>query len=798
MNKKNKIISAVRNWEKSAKIFLNVVVVFIIAYMIIGGIAFPSERDSFKTKCRYFESEWEQILENGERIPADVPGTEPVNIPAEYGEVVTLSTKLPEEIINGENLCFRPIWQDVEIYIDGELRKSYTTKDTRPFGKNSPMRYIFVELSEEDEGKELIYKFSSESKYAGNVQRIRIGDNASIWFQFVVDTGFKTLLSIVLIIMSIFCIIVCLILKVVYKKTLSLIYLAWVVFFCAFWMISESDFRQILFGNISVLSNLTYWCLMMIGFPLMMYINDIQNGRHRKVYILPTVYSVVVFVVSTILQAFDIKQFVQIITFIHVCLITSIVCILLTITIDVFKKQIKDYLFVGIGVYGMLLTAILEMAFYYTGVTVSLGTILGIGLSFLLIMAIIKTGQDLFSIEKKKQEAVVARDAQAKFLANMSHEIRTPINVIIGMNEMILRENEVQTVEDYAHNIESASNMLLGLINDVLDFSKIESGQLELVEDNYDFAKLVQDEVLLLKARSAGKPLSTKIEIDSQIPSKLFGDELRIKQVLTNLLSNAVKYTRGGSVTLKAFFKQMDEENIELGFSVIDTGIGIKKEDLSKLFDSFKRLELDKNRNVQGTGLGLNIAKQLVELMNGKIIVDSVYGEGSNFTILIPQKVIDKKPVEDWQKSLHVNRTKKVPKKALFTAPEAKILIVDDNTVNLTLMKGLLKRTQIQVDTVKSGKESLEITKDKKYDIIFMDHMMPELDGIETLELLRAEADNPNKDGIVIALTANAIAGCKEMYLSYGFNDYFAKPIQADKLEEMLVEYLPKQYVNMN
>lgn len=342
MNKKNKIISAVRNWGKSAKIFLNVVVVFIIAYMIIGGIAFPSERDSFKTKCRYFESEWEQILENGERIPADVPGTEPVNIPAEYGEVVTLSTKLPEEIINGENLCFRPIWQDVEIYIDGELRKSYTTKDTRPFGKNSPMRYIFVELSEEDEGKELIYKFSSESKYAGNVQRIRIGDNASIWFQFVVDTGFKTLLSIVLIIMSIFCIIVCLILKVVYKKTLSLIYLAWVVFFCAFWMISESDFRQILFGNISVLSNLTYWCLMMIGFPLMMYINDIQNGRHRKVYILPTVYSVVVFVVSTILQAFDIKQFVQIITFIHVCLITSIVCILLTITIDVFKKQIKD------------------------------------------------------------------------------------------------------------------------------------------------------------------------------------------------------------------------------------------------------------------------------------------------------------------------------------------------------------------------------------------------------------------------------------------------------------------------
>lgn len=790
MNTKHNLFTS---YTTIAQTFFNIVVFLLLLFGVIGQFIFPDERDVLNTNCRLFETTWEQLLENGEKVPVKVPG----KIRTDFGEVITLTTTLPDEIAQGECLCFRPIWQDVTIYVDGELRVDYSTKNSRPFGINSPMRYLFVELSEADAGKELSYQFSSNSKYAGDIRVSYIGDRLSIWLYLLEDSGVQMLIAIFLFLMSLFCIIVCGILKLVYRKALPLNQLAWTIFFCAFWMLSEISFRQILIKNISILSCFAYWSLMLIPIPLLLFINEIQNDRYRKIYLVPIVYSCLMLTIGTILQIFDIVQFVWQIPFIHGGLLVSIVCIIVTISIDTIKRRISDYIFVGIGIYGMLLTAIIEMLFYYIGSSLSLGTILAIGLLFLLIMAIIKTGQDLLHSEKKKQQAIMAREAQAKFLANMSHEIRTPINAIIGMNEMILRENDNESVADYAHNIQNASNMLLGLINDVLDFSKIESGQLELVENPYHLATLIQDEMLLLKARTADKALSTKLDIDPRLPSSLLGDELRIKQILTNLLSNAVKYTNEGSVTLKAFFKQSDTETIELCFSVIDTGIGIKKEDLSQLFDSFKRLELNKNRAIEGTGLGLNIAKQLIDFMHGTITVESEYGKGSVFTISIPQKIMDKQPITNLENSLAEHKKKTHAPHNLFTAPDASILVVDDNSMNLFLMKGLLKRTGIYVDVAPSGQKCLELTALRKYDIIFMDHMMPELDGVETLHTLRADASNPNQNTVVIALTANAIAGCREMYLKYGFHDYFSKPVEANKLDELLIQYLPKNLIHM-
>ncbi len=257
-----------------------------------------------------------------------------------------------------------------------------------------------------------------------------------------------------------------------------------------------------------------------------------------------------------------------------------------------------------------------------------------------------------------------------------------------------------------------------------------------------------------------------------------------------------MKYTKEGSVTIKAFFKWLDDDTIELCFSVKDTGIGIRKEDVSKLFDSFKRLELSKNRNVEGTGLGLNISKQLVELMRGEITVISEYGKGSTFTIAIPQKVTDKSPIGSLESALRVCRTENETTWDSFTAPKASILVVDDNMMNLTLVKELLKRTEIQVDLATGGKECLELTVQKKYHMILMDHMMPEMDGVETLHRLRTDESSQNRNTTVVALTANATAGSREMYLEYGFNDYFSKPIQADKLEELLIHYLPSELVH--
>lgn len=788
MGKKRSIVSS---YIRMSQIFFGIAVFLVFAFLIIGEIVLPSEQDVLHTDFQIYDGEWSRVMENGEEIPVEFPG----KVAAEYGEVVTLVTTLPDDIYKGKEICFRTVWQDINIYIAGELRKSYNTVNSRPFGINSAFRYVFVDLQEKDAGKELIYQFSSKSKYAGRTFACYIGDEAGIWGYLIRESGMRTVIAVFLLLMSLFCIIVCFILKIAYKKRLELNYLAWAIFLCAGWMLSEIEFRQTILKNVSVMTNFTYWSLMLIPIPLIIYINEIQKGRYQKLFVGPIIYTMSIFIIGTILQVFDIMQFVQQLPYVHTGLLTSILCIIITISIDTFKKRISEYVFVGIGIYGMLVTAVIELLLYYVGADVSLGTVLALGLVFLLIMAIIKTGQDFLRSEQKKQQAIAAREAQAKFLANMSHEIRTPINAIIGMNEMILRESKSEAVQGYAHNIHSASNMLLGLINDVLDFTKIESGQLELVEEHYCLAKLLQDEMVLLNARAAGKPISTQLEFDKDIPAKLYGDELRIKQVLTNLLSNAVKYTKEGSVTLKVFFKWLDGDRIELCFSVKDTGIGIKDEDLSKLFNSFKRLELSKNRNIEGTGLGLNITKQLVELMHGTITVESEYGRGSTFTVSIPQQVMDKHSIGRLEEALDACRKEKDVSTDCFVAPQAKVLVVDDNSMNLSLMKELLKRTQIQVDLAESGKECLKLAKTKKYHIILMDHMMPELDGVETLQILRSDGTNPNHDAVVVALTANATAGSREKYLEYGFHDYFSKPIQSDKLDELLIRYLPKELV---
>ncbi len=773
------------------KIIFAVVAVLLMFYFVIGEIVMPDERDQAVGTCEPYVGEWNRVLENGEQVPVEIPGS----VNAKWGEEVKLVTVLPDTIQASQVICFRPVWQDVTVYVDGELRSSYSTKETRPFGTNSAFRYVFAELNAGDAGKELTYCFSTESKYAGVVRRIYIGDRSAIWTHLVKEAAFKMIVAILLLTLSLFCIITCFVLRIVYKKSLSLNYLAWSLFYCALWMLSETEFRQLIFPNVSVVTGLTYWSLMLMPFPFLIYMDDVQNGRYRKLYVFPIVYSILVLFIGTFLQVFDVVQFVTQLPFIHGGIGISMACIIGAITYDAIKKRLSDYFFVGLGIYGMLMFAIFEIILYYMDSVYTLGTMIMMGMLFLLIMAIIKTGQDLFASEQKKQQAIMASKAQAQFLASMSHEIRTPINAVIGMNEMILRENENETIQEYAHNIQSSSNMLLGLVNDVLDFSKIESGQLELVESEYHLGSLLQDELLLLNARAAGKPISTQIEADAELPSELYGDEIRIKQIVTNLLSNAVKYTKEGNVKLKASYIWIDDENIMLKIAVEDTGIGIRAEDLEKLFDSFKRLELSKNRNIEGTGLGLNIAKSLVELMDGYITVESEYGKGSTFTVSVPQRVVDKKPIGNLEENVRKYRNATMKPGQKFTAPEANILVVDDNMMNLTVIGALLKRTKVQVDCAESGKKCLEFSKEKAYDVILMDHMMPEMDGIETLHKLREDDGNLNQKAVVIALTANAIAGCREMYLEHGFDDYCSKPIKADTLDALLLRYLPENLV---
>lgn len=391
-----------------------------------------------------------------------------------------------------------------------------------------------------------------------------------------------------------------------------------------------------------------------------------------------------------------------------------------------------------------------------------------------------------------KEMADAANKAKSNFLANMSHEIRTPINTVLGMDEIIIREATDVQIKGYAENIRDAGTTLLSLVNDLLDFSKIECGKMEILPVEYEIANVLTEVINMIEIKAANKKLEFKAIVAEDMPYLLFGDEIRLKQVITNLLTNAVKYTEEGSVILKVDWKEAGDSSVSIIVSVIDTGIGIKEEDLSRLFVSFERIEERRNRNIEGTGLGISITKEILELMNSSLNVRSEYGVGSTFSFTLKQAIRDRKPIGKFREKYAYSNEKSKKYRTTFVAPNAKILVVDDNAMNLSVVEGLLKNTTIQVDCANSGAAALELCNDLKYDIILMDHMMPYMDGIETLKNIKSEENGPNYDTPVIVLTANAVSGAKEMYLEQGFVDYMSKPIQGKRLEEKIVEFLPK------
>lgn len=773
---------------------------FILALMLVGSFLFfifgeaLSKPENLVEKSTFenFEAEWVWVLEDGSQKSVNVPG----QLDVEQGQWAIIKTTLSENQ-QATCICVRSMQQDIKVYVGDELRKEYSTLNTQPFGKTSTMTYVFFEVDESDAGKELRIEFMSDSPYSGYIGDMYTGEKFDIQQRFYSYYMLGAIIAALLFIIGMFVVIGSLFAKLVLKKETDLIYLGSAVVIAATWLLVESKIRQFIFPNSTIAMLTGFLLTAILPYPIMAYIDSIQGHRYKKAYNVLGVATAVNFAAVVALQAFNVLDFFETMTSSHIIIVALIVIMTVTIARDTIKGYAFEYREVAIGYASLMMAGVLEVALTYIVSAKINGIALAIGVVMLLCSAGLKSIRDLVNIEKEKQYAIATSESKAKFLANMSHEIRTPINTIIGMNEMILRENEDEDIGEYAYNIKSASDMLLSLINDVLDFSKMEAGKLQIVENAYSLANMLKDVTIGANIRAKQKNLELKLEIDESMPAVLKGDDVRIKQILNNLLSNATKYTKQGTITLTAKGERRDD-TFNLVLSVEDTGIGIKKEDINKLFSSFERLELSKNRYIQGTGLGLNITEQLVTMMGGTIDVESEYGRGSKFTIVLNQHIVDDAPMGKIEQTRRIVKSEvsgmddKTVEKQELHIPDANILVVDDTKINLTVIAQLLKRTGAKLDTASGGNECLELTKQNKYDLILMDHMMPEPDGVATLHFIRDDENNINKDTPIVVLTANAIAGMREQYLQEGFADYLSKPVDVNKLEDILEKYLMK------
>lgn len=474
----------------------------------------------------------------------------------------------------------------------------------------------------------------------------------------------------------------------------------------------------------------------------------------------------------------------------------SAIIILLNVKRMMFEKIVSTGSYVVIIIISLVYQTFVDQKLLLTGFAYAM--------TLLIIFLMLETPDyqklqmTMLELENARKDADKANAAKSSFLANMSHEIRTPINAVIGMNEMIIKETKEISTREYAENAKSAGNTLLSLVNSILDFSKIESGKFEIVNVEYDTAVLFNNVVNMLEIKAKQKKLDFIVEIDNELPSKLKGDDLRVRQIILNILNNAVKYTRKGSVKMSVSCEKCDNNMIALKIVSEDTGIGIKDEDREKLFKEFQRIDEKRNNNIEGTGLGLAITKRIVDEMGGTISFDSEYGKGTVFTVIINQEVVDWSAIGDFNSRHFEDVKNKEVSPKVMTAPNAKILVVDDNEMNIMVAKNYLKNLGAKIDYAYGGQECIDYVKNESYDIVFLDHMMPEIDGIDTIKAIRSSEYSGNAR-VVIALTANAILGARELYLDNGFNDYLSKPVLQEDFEKTIKKYLPHdmiKYIN--
>ena len=804
------------------------ILVFVIASFQVDDMTLS------KGEVHKFNDNWELswMDEEGNSVKQVVLEELPYLGECEPGAVVVMNNQIPREYF-GKTMSFLSADKQLSVKIDGEIVYEFGMNDVRTFGQTPGSVVNFVDIpSNLEEGIIEIKMVSPYKDYAARVTEITVGDRDVLILRLLQENIFSIASNFVILVCGLIFFLLYLVQKFVKANTGGMQYLSAYCTVAAMYYFIETKALHIFYGNQTLYSVMVFLCLMMMPYFMGLYYGNGKLGIFEKRWNILLTLTSINAVIQIGLQLFNVVDFMDM-AFISHALIMLTVLLVAVSYFQIIKrdKGIKDVtiqlgvaalLFMGVGgtidIVRMYVVAVGDMGkFSRLGTTAFSIIMLYQHLSQILIgysknieenARLLQQEMEFVAMkneqlekaremaEEARQEALAANAAKGKFLAHMSHEIRTPINAVLGMDTMILRESRDMQIKEYALDIQNAGQNLLSLINDILDFSKIESGKLEIINAEYDFSSLIHDISNMIRAKAEGKKLELKICVAEHLPSKLLGDDVRVRQVLVNLLNNAVKYTLEGSVTLSVDGRIEGKKAI-LDFAVEDTGIGIKEEDMEKLFKEFERIEEKRNRNVEGTGLGMSITTQLLSLMGSKLKVESVYGEGSKFYFTLEQHVIDSTPVGNLEERIRKHSTE-YTYMAPFTAPKAELLVVDDNLTNLKVFVNLLKQTKVNVDVADSGKACLEMVGKKRYDLIFLDHMMPEMDGIETLHAMKELAENQSVQTPVVALTANAIAGAKEMYLSEGFDAFLPKPINPEKLEQMILRLLPRDLIKFD
>ena len=712
------------------------------------------------------------------------------------GSELTMKTTLPAELSAHMSLLVYSREQNLKIRIGDQIKGEYIGIGRNEHGQYAADGWYQITLSRADSGKLLTIEMTAaKGKTAESVRPVFLGDRTTIVYHLLMLHFYPVLFGILMFLLGLF--------------MLGYSLLTWdkgsrpfhcigaYMIFCGMYFFFSSEIRQIYLSDLYRAQNISIMSLIFLQIPLMLYAGEVLEGRCAVMTFFWERLNLIMLPVVGILiatRSMDARHLFTPIKIIYLIQLGGcIAAMLYRRSKEELNPLQKDALW---GFTALFAGDFYEICAGYVTHAASdnIGIVMG---------ALIFSGIGIFSFRRwlrtvtaRERQELIRNEEKDLFLAEMSHSIRTPANAVLGMDMMILRKSRDQEITGYASDIENACQSLLSIIDDILDFSKIGNGEIELQQAGYHMTSLVNDCCNMIMIKAAEKGLRFRVVNNPRMPDQMYGDEIRIRQIMINLLTNAVKYTLRGEVTLGIDYQEVDSRHLILIITVSDTGIGIRQEDIPHLFESYRRFDEKANFRIEGTGLGLSIVKFLVELMGGKIEVRSVYGEGSEFSVQIPQRILGNSKMGDLGAVLENGMERKNHKTTWFHAPMAHILIVDDVPMNLKVLAALLDETGMQVDLAAGGPECLILTAKRKYQLIFMDHMMPGMDGEETFRRMKQMSENQNETTPVVMLTANAILGAREAYLQEGFCSYLAKPVTEAALRDVCVKYLPEEMVS--